>query len=169
MGCFCFDHPPPPRFLLRATSREYGHTAALGQASFPPSACTRQPARAPSLPAATATGLGSIVILGNKLSSYGDRLLDARARADPTNALLRVGPLLQDIDLLPYPSSDRAEWRRDVDKLPGLERAFNDLALSFSGPEARGSAEGAKALRDRPLEFVETEDGELVTGRAAPA
>lgn len=112
------------------------------------------------------SGLGSIIVLGNKLTSYEDRLLDARARADPTNALLRAGPLLQDVDLLPYPASDRARWRRDVDKLPGLERAFNDLALSFSGPEARGSAEGARALGDRPLEFVEAEDGELVTGRA---
>lgn len=111
--------------------------------------------------------MGSIVILGNKLSSYGDRLLAARARADPTNALLRAGPLLQDVDLcLPYPAPDRPRWRRDVDKLPGLERAFNDLALSFSGPEARGSAGGGEALRGRPLEFVEAEDGELVTGRA---
>eukprot|EP00903_Cladosiphon_okamuranus_P019278 g17721.t1 len=117
----------------------------------------------------SARGLGSIVILGNKLSSYGDRLLDARARSDPTNAILRAGPLLQDIDLLPYPASFRARWRRDVDALPGLERAFNDLALSFSAPGARGSAEGVEALRNRPLEFVEAEDGELVTGRAAPA
>lgn len=111
-----------------------------------------------------------MVVLGNRLASYGDRLLDARARADPTNAVLRAGPLLlQDVDLpLPYPAaSDRARWRRDVDGLPGLERAFNDLALSFSGPEARGSAEGIEALRDRPPEFVEAEDGELVTGRRA--
>lgn len=35
VGFFCFDHPPPLRFLLRATSREYGHTTSLGQASFP--------------------------------------------------------------------------------------------------------------------------------------
>lgn len=110
--------------------------------------------------------LGSILILGNKISSYTDRLLDARARNDPTNALLRAGPLLQDIDMLPYPASDRARWRRDVEQLPRMERAFNDLALSFSDPEARGSPEGVSALRDRPLEFVEEEDGELVTGRA---
>lgn len=51
--------------------------------------------------------------------------------------------------------------------MPRLERAFNDLALSFSDPGARGSAEGIEALRDRPLEFVEEEDGELVTGRAS--
>lgn len=68
--------------------------------------------------------------------------------------------------MLPYPNSDRARWRRDVDKLPGMERAFNDLALSFSDPVACESAEGIAALRDRPLEFVEEEDGELVTGRA---
>ncbi|CAM9345153.1 unnamed protein product [Ectocarpus fasciculatus] len=110
--------------------------------------------------------MGSILILGNKISSYTDRLLDARSRVDPTNALLRAGPLLQDIDLLPYPASDRARWRRDVEKLPRFERAFNDLALSFSSPDARSSAEGAKALLDRPQEFVEEEDGELVTGRA---
>ncbi|CAM9825800.1 unnamed protein product [Ectocarpus sp. 13 AM-2016] len=110
--------------------------------------------------------MGSILILGNKISSYTDRLLDARSRADPTNALLRAGPLLQDIDLLPYPGSDRAGWRRDVEKLPRFERAFNDLALSFSSPDARSSAEGVKALLERPQEFVEEEDGELVTGRA---
>ncbi|CAN0454489.1 unnamed protein product [Ectocarpus sp. 12 AP-2014] len=110
--------------------------------------------------------MGSILILGNKISSYSDRLLDARSRVDPTNALLRAGPLLQDIDLLPYPGSDRAGWRRDVEKLPRFERAFNDLALSFSSPDARSSAEGAKALLERPQEFVEEEDGELVTGRA---
>lgn len=113
--------------------------------------------------------LGSIVILGNKLSSYGDRLLDARARTDPTNALLRAGPLLRDIDLLPYPSSDSARWRRDVERLPRLERAFNDLALTFSAPETRGSAAGVESLRDQPLEFVEAADGELITGRAAGA
>ncbi|CAM9917215.1 unnamed protein product [Ectocarpus sp. 8 AP-2014] len=110
--------------------------------------------------------MGSIFILGNKISSYTDRLLDARSRVDPTNALLRAGPLLQDIDLLPYPGSDRARWRRDVEKLPRFERAFNDLALSFSSPEARSSAEGATALLERPQEFVEEESGELVTGRA---
>ncbi|CBJ29823.1 conserved unknown protein [Ectocarpus siliculosus] len=110
--------------------------------------------------------MGSILILGNKISSYTDRLLDARSRVDPTNALLRAGPLLQDIDLLPYPGSDRARWRRDVEKLPRFERAFNDLALSFSSPDARSSTEGATALLDRPQEFVEEEDGELVTGRA---
>ncbi len=117
----------------------------------------------------TTPALGSIVILGNKLSSYGDRLLDARTRADPTNALLRAGPLLRDIDLLPYPAADSARWRRDVERLPRVERAFNDLALTFSAPEARGSAAGAELLRNRPLEFVEAADGELVTGRAAGA
>ncbi|CAM9490922.1 unnamed protein product [Scytosiphon promiscuus] len=117
--------------------------------------------------------LGSIIILGNKISRYReDRLLDTRARDDPTNALLRAGPLLRDIDLqVPYPASaanpeDKGKWRRDSEKLPRLERAFNDLALSFSNPDARGSAEGVAALRERPLEFVEDADGELVTGRA---
>ncbi|CAM9467424.1 unnamed protein product [Hapterophycus canaliculatus] len=117
--------------------------------------------------------LGSIIILGNKISRYReDRLLDARARHDPTNALLRAGPLLRDIDLqVPYPTStgtpeDKGMWRRDSQKLPRLERAFNDLALSFSGPDARSSADGVAALLDRPLEFVEIADGELVTGRA---
>ena len=52
-----------------------------------------------------------------------------------------------------------------MERLPRLERAFNDLALSFSSPEARASAAGVEALRDRPLEFVEEMDGELITGR----
>lgn len=119
--------------------------------------------------------LGSIIVLGNKISRYReDRLLDARSRDDPTNALLRAGPLLRDIDLqVPYPASsatgtpeDKGRWRRDSEKLPRLERAFNDLALSFSDPKARSSADGVAALLDRPLEFVEKVDGELVTGRA---
>jgi len=50
-----------------------------------------------------------------------------------------------------------------------VERAFNDLALTFSDPEARGTAAGFEALRDRPLEFVEATDGELVTGKATGA
>ncbi|CAN0319692.1 unnamed protein product [Laminaria digitata] len=112
------------------------------------------------------SALGSIIILGNKMSSYRDRTLSTTALADPTNAILRSEPLLEDIDLLPYQGPDRkVRWRRDVERLPRLERAFNDLTLSFSSPGARASDAGVAALRDRPLEFVEEVDGELITGR----
>lgn len=116
-----------------------------------------------------APGLGSIVILGNKLSSYRDRMMSQKALSDPTNALLRVEPLLDEIDLLPYGAVDKARWKVDTERLPRLEQAFSDLTLSFSTGEARKSAKGEDALRHRPLEFVEAADGELVTGRVEPS
>lgn len=98
--------------------------------------------------------LGSIAILGNRLSSYRDRAIYAKDRDDPTNAVMRAGPLLQETDVLPYSPADKGRWRLDVDLLPHLEGAFNELTLSFSGHEARSSAEGVEALLNRPLELV---------------
>lgn len=107
-----------------------------------------------------------MVILGNKLSTYVDREVSGQALADPANAILRAAPLLQELQLHPYQAKDKGRWREDVERLPRAELAFNDLTLSYSCPEARGSAEGIDALLNRPLEFHEETDGELVTGRA---
>lgn len=107
-----------------------------------------------------------MLILGNKLSAYADRELSGQALADPSNAILRAAPLLQEMQLQPYQARDKGRWREDVEHLPHAERAFNDLTLSYSCPEARGSVEGIGALLNRPLEFLEETDGELVTGRA---
>lgn len=131
----------------------------------------RLPALPPFFPSrrfscTAAPALGSTVILGNSLAAYRDRLVSPDVAQDPSNAIAHAENLIQESPVHPYPIADRLRWRRDADALPHLERAFNDLSFSYSGPELRESEAGRIALLNRPTEFVEDSDGELVTGKA---
>lgn len=110
--------------------------------------------------------LGSVIVLGNSLAAYMDRLMPADALQDQSNAITQARGLLEELRLHPYPTTDKGRWKKDAERLPHLEFAFNDLSLSYSGPRVRESEIGRKALSSRPREFVEEWDGELITGRA---
>lgn len=96
-----------------------------------------------------------------------DRQVHADVLQDPSNAIARAQGLIQELKLHPYPSADKARWKKDSDRLPYLELAFNDFSFSYSGSDLRESEAGRKAFMTRPEEFVEASEGELITGRAS--
>ncbi|CAM9571730.1 unnamed protein product [Discosporangium mesarthrocarpum] len=112
----------------------------------------------------TSEALGCLVILGNSLAAYSDRIISADALQDPSNSVLRAAPLLEELPASPTPAESRKS--RDAELLPHAEAAFSDMSISFSPPERRRSEEGLWALGRRPIEFDGGPDGELVTGRA---
>lgn len=116
--------------------------------------------------APTLTAMGSTIVLGNSLTTYRDRTVSADVLKDPSNSIVRAEALMQEVEVHSSFPTDKARWRRDVELLPHVEFAFNDLTLWYSSPECRLSAAGRLALQNRPDEFVEAWDGELVTGRA---
>lgn len=120
----------------------------------------------PIFPLSCRAALGSTIVLGNSLIAYMDRLVPADILQDPSNAIARAQGLIQELQLHPYPSADKARWKKDSDRLPYLEVAFNDLSFSYSGPDLRASEAGCEEFMTRPEEFVEESDGELITGRA---
>ncbi|CAN0188781.1 unnamed protein product, partial [Phaeothamnion confervicola] len=56
--------------------------------------------------------LSDVLILGNSLVSYGDRLVSAADGADPTNCVLRVLPLLRETRLEPEADGERRRLKR---------------------------------------------------------
>lgn len=91
-----------------------------------------------------------MIILGNALSMYRDNI-DLVREADPSNAILRTAPLFQEIKLI----SNRGARE---ERLPHMWRSFNELTLSFSGPDWRSSVAGVEALVDRPPEYISDSD-----------
>lgn len=100
--------------------------------------------------------LAAIIILGNALSMYRDNI-DLVREADPSNAILRTGPLFQEIKLISN-TLNRVAREEHAERLPHLWRSFNELTLSFSGPDMRSSAAGVEALADRPPEHISDSD-----------
>lgn len=92
-------------------------------------------------------------------------LKSSESAKDPRDAIRQAEPLLEELRVHRYARHQESRWQRDMEHLPHLRLAFYDLTLSYSPPERRSSAAGRKALLVRPLEFIEDQDGELLTGK----
>lgn len=72
----------------------------------------------------------------------------------------KAGALVEEVEVHDCPPGEKIRWKADMERLPALDRAFNDLCLSYSPLERRLSAAGQQALSDRPEEFLDS-DGAL--------
>lgn len=101
------------------------------------------------------------MILGNSLAKYRE-LMSLSGHADDIVAQVieKAGALLEEVEVHSCPPGEKIRWKADMERLPVLDRAFNDLCLSYSPLERRLSAAGQQALSDRPEEFLDS-DGDL--------
>lgn len=101
------------------------------------------------------------MILGNSLAKYRE-LMSLSGHADDVvaQAIDRAGALIEEVEVHACPPGEKIRWKVGMERLPVLDRAFNDLCLSYSPLDRRLSAAGQQALSDRPEEFHDS-DGDL--------
>jgi len=99
--------------------------------------------------------LTNIIILGNSLLAYNDRIIDSTERNDPTNAILQIAPFVFDKSLYwRHKQKHRLETTNGGSPLANVFLAFNDFSISrFSSSGVSDDLHQNLYWPPRPEEF----------------
>ena len=104
--------------------------------------------------------LTNIIILGNSLLAYNDRIIDSTDRNDPTNAIVPIAPFVIEKSLhWKHKQKHRLETTNGGSPLANIFLAFNDFSISrFSSSGVSDDLHQNLYWPPRPEEFFQTNE-----------